>query len=109
MTRYLLLYRAPISATDQMADSSPEAAQAGMEAWMAWAERAGEAIVDMGGPLAPATSVGAERESGDFIGGFSVLEADSPTALEALLEGHPHLHLDGAAIEAHELLALPGM
>ncbi len=43
MTKYLLLYRAPVSAAEQMASSTPEAAQAGMEAWMAWGERAGSA------------------------------------------------------------------
>ncbi len=109
MTKYLLLYRAPVSATEQMADAPPEAAAAGMEAWMTWAGKAGNAIVDMGSPVAPATSVGAERAAGDFIGGYSILEADSLDALEGLLDGHPHLELDGAAIEVHEFLALPGM
>jgi hypothetical protein len=63
----------------------------------------------MGSPVALTTSVGAERATGDFIGGFSILEADSPAALEALLDGHPHLQLDGAGIEVHEFLPLPGM
>jgi hypothetical protein len=109
MTRYLLLYRASVSAPEQMADSSPEAAQAGMDAWMAWAGKAGGAIVDMGSPVAAATSIGADREGGDPIGGFSILEAESIDALRDLLDGHPHLDLDGAAIEVHELLPLPGM
>lgn len=63
----------------------------------------------MGSPVAPTTSIGADRASGDFIGGYSILEADSVDALEALLDGHPHLQLDGAAIEAHEFLPLPGV
>jgi hypothetical protein len=109
MTKYLLLYRAPVSATEQMADSTPEQAQAGMEAWMTWAGKAGSAIVDLGSPLAPATSVGADRASGDFIGGFSVMEAESVDALQGLLDGHPHLELEGAAIEVHEFLPIPGM
>jgi hypothetical protein len=109
MTKYLLLYRAPVSATDQMADAAPDQAQAGMDAWMAWAGKAGSAIVDMGSPVALATSVGADRATGDFVGGYSILEAESRDALEALLDGHPHLQLDGAAIEVHEFLPLPGM
>jgi hypothetical protein len=109
MTKYLLLYRAPVSAPDQMASASPDAAQAGMEAWMTWASKAGTAIVDMGSPVAPATTVGAEPAPTDFIGGYSVLEADSVDALKGLLDGHPHLQLDGAAIEVHEFLQLPGM
>ena len=109
MYKRQLLYRAPVSATEQMADSSPEAAQAGMDLWMAWAGKAGSAIVDMGSPLAPATTIGADRAAGDFIGGYSILEAESTDALRALLDGHPHLELDGAAIEVHEFLPVPGM
>jgi hypothetical protein len=107
MTKYLLLYRAPVSATEQMAGASPEEAQAGMDAWMTWAGKAGSAIVDMGSPVARATSIGTDGATGDAIGGFSILEADSLGALEALLDGHPHLQLDGAAIEVHEFLPLP--
>lgn len=109
MTKYMLLYRAPFSASEQMVDATPESAQAGMDAWMAWAAKAGAAITDMGCPLALTTTLGANVASGDSIGGYSVVEADSAAALEALLDGHPHLQLDGAAIEAHEFLALPGM
>jgi hypothetical protein len=109
MTKFLLLYRAPVSATDQMAAASADDAQSGMDAWMAWAGKAGDAIVDLGSPVAPATTVGADRAPGDFIGGYSILEAESVDALEALLDGHPHLQLEGAAIEAHEFLPLPGM
>jgi hypothetical protein len=39
MTKYLLLYRAPVSAAEEMANTDPEAAQAGMDAWMAWSQR----------------------------------------------------------------------
>jgi hypothetical protein len=108
MTKYLLLYRAPVSATEQMAEASPDAAQAGMEAWMTWMGQAGNAIVDPGSPLSRAATVGAERASGDFIGGYSILEADSLDGLRALLDGHPHLQLEGAGIEVHEFLPLPG-
>jgi hypothetical protein len=80
-----------------------------MEAWMNWAGKAGSAIVDMGSPVARATSVGADCAPGDPIGGYSILEADSLEALETLLDGHPHLHLEGAAIEVHQFLPLPGM
>ena len=109
MAKYLLLYRSPVSATEQMSGASAEAAQAGMEAWMTWAGKAGSAIIDMGSPVARAISVGADCGPGDSIGGYSILEADSLDALEALLDGHPHLNVDGAAIEVHEFLPLPGM
>jgi hypothetical protein len=111
MTKYLLLYRADVSAQDQMANATPEQAQAGMDAWMQWAGRAGSAIVDMGAPLSFSDTVGASYPASEGnIGGYSVLEADSLDALKGLLDGHPHLMMgEGAGIDIHELLAMPGM
>jgi hypothetical protein len=108
MSKYLLLYRSPVSAQDQMANASPEQAQAGMDAWMAWAGTAGPAITDLGSPVALVDTVGGSEPGDSFIGGYSIMEADSVEALRGLLEGHPHLMLDGASIEVHELLAMPG-
>ena len=103
MTKYLLLYRAPVSAAEQMASSTPEAAQAGMEAWMAWGERAGSAVVDMDSPLQAVSGSG----EGDQIGGYAIMQADSLEALQKVLEGHPHTEW-GGTIEILEFLALPG-
>ena len=41
MTKYLLLYRSPVSAADQMSGATPEQAQAGMDAWTVWGGKAG--------------------------------------------------------------------
>jgi hypothetical protein len=41
---------------DVMTNAEPEAAQAGMDAWMAWSQRAGSAIVDLGSPLQAVSS-----------------------------------------------------
>jgi hypothetical protein len=107
MAKFLVLYRAPVSAAEQMATSTPEQAQAGIDAWMAWAARAGEAIVDLGSPLVPAQ--GAQHaDGGDLIGGYSILQAESAAALAAVLEGHPHSAM-GGTIEVHEFLPMPGM
>jgi len=104
VTKYLVLYRSKMTASEQMAQSTPEQAQAGMEAWMAWAERAGDAIVDLGTPLAVVEPGG---DSGDPIGGYSILQADSHEALAKLLEDHPHLGM-GGTVETLEFLAMPG-
>src|SRR5215475_97894 len=109
MAKYMLLYRASASAAEQMANATPEQAQAGMEAWMAWANSAGESIVDLGQPLNTAGSVGASVGSTSLpIGGFSIMEADSVDELKKVLDGHPQLMMDGAAIEILELLPIPG-
>jgi hypothetical protein len=109
MTKYLLLYRASVSASDQMANATPEQAQAGMDAWMTWADKAGSAITDMGSPTQQVATIGEGTGGSGFVGGYSLMEAGSLDELEGLLDGHPHLMLDGASIEVLELLPVPGM
>jgi hypothetical protein len=99
VSKFLVLYRSPVSAREQLANASPEQAQAGMQAWQAWAEKAGPAIVDLGAPL--------DGESD--VTGFSILQGDSRASLDDLLADHPHRHLPGAEIDVLEFIALPGM
>ena len=104
MTKYLVLYRSGTTAQEQMAQSSPEQAQAGMDAWTQWAGQAGSAVVDLGSPLGVVESGG---DTGDPVGGYSILEAESAEALEGL-QGHPHRTM-GGTIETLEFLTMPGM
>jgi hypothetical protein len=110
MTKFLVLYRSSVSAAEQLASGTPEQAQAGMEAWMAWAQKAADAIVDFGSPVTPAMTAGEPGRGSDPrpVGGFSVLQADSTDALAPLLEDHPHLHAPEASIEVLEFLSMPG-
>jgi hypothetical protein len=109
MARFLLLYRAPSSAIEQMSSATPEQAQAGMDAWMSWAGEAGERIVDLGSPLGESTVVGAPGNvDGDHVAGYSLMQAGSVDELKDLLEGHPHLMMDGASIQVLEVLPMPG-
>ena len=41
MSKYVVVYYSPVSATEQMKDATAEDMKKGMEAWMAWAERCG--------------------------------------------------------------------
>lgn len=98
MAKFLVLYRADATAAEQMANATPEEQAAGMDAWMAWFGRAGDAVVDGGSPVM----------GGDgTIGGFSVLQADSRAGAEALLADHPHREV--GTIDVLEFLALPGV
>jgi hypothetical protein len=74
-----------------------------MDAWMTWANKAGSAIVDHGSPL----NAGEDPNSGDPIGGYSILEAADPAALQQVLAGHPHTEM-GGTIAVYELLPVPG-
>lgn len=111
MNKYLVLYHAPTSARELMASATPEQAQAGMEAWMTWAKRCGDAIVDLGVPLGGGTHVeaGSSAPAQGTVTGYSVLQADSLDTANGLLDGHPHLMMPGGSIDVLEGLPLPGM
>ena len=43
MKKFLVLYRSSTPARELMESSTPEQMQAGMDAWMNWSKRAGDA------------------------------------------------------------------
>lgn len=97
MTKFLVLYKADATAAEQMASATPEQQQAGMQAWTEWFGKAGDAVVDGGSPV----------QSTSGIGGYSILQAESREALDAVLEGHPHATV--GTIEVAAFLPMPGM
>ena len=110
MEKFLVLYKAPISAREQMARATPEQTKAGMDAWMSWAEDAGDAIVDPGTPLGNAITIARSsvKNSSAQVVGYSILRADSKEAITSLLQRHPHGHVPDFSIEVFESLSLPG-
>ena len=99
MTKFMVLYRSPASARDQMASATPEQMKAGMDAWMQWAGKAGDAVVDLGTPLAPAAHVGPGSSGAGEISGYSIMRADSAGALGAVLDGpEALLYLNGLLV-----------
>jgi hypothetical protein len=110
MTKFMILYYSSESARDMMGGASPEQMKAGMDAWMAWAGKAGDAVVDLGAPTAHAAHAGPGSNQGtEEISGYSILQANSAEAVAAVLDGHPHLDMPGNSIEVLEMLAMPGM
>jgi hypothetical protein len=111
MKRFLVLYKAPTSAFEQMRKATPEQQKAGMEGWMAWSKKAAGSIVDMGSPLGKSlrvTKAGASPITND-LGGYSVLQAESKEALAETLKGHPHFAMPDGFIEIVEVMPIPGM
>jgi len=109
--KVVVLYQAPVSAMEQMSKATPEQAKAGMDAWMAWAKNAGNAVIDLGMPLGNDTVI---SQSGTSKGktqitGFSILQGESMEQITGLLKDHPHLHMPGSSIEVLEGLSMPGM
>ena len=110
MAKYMVLYCSSESARDMMANATPEQMKDGMDAWMAWAGKAGDAVVDLGAPTQHATHAGPGSHPGaEEISGYSILKADSADEIATVLDGHPHLMMPGNSIEVFELLSIPGM
>ena len=106
MSKFMILYRAPGSARDQMADATPEQLQAGLEAWRAWASRVDYAISDLGTPLAHTTHIGPGAASTDGVCGYSILEAGSAEEIETILTGNPQLAMPDGSVEVLEIIPI---
>ncbi len=104
MEKYLVLYRSTMTMGEQMAGSTPEERQAGMDAWMAWGASAGDALVDWGVPTQPTSD--ADPGPAGWIGGYSILQADDLAGVQAILAGHPHNQM--GTIEVLQMLPMPG-
>jgi hypothetical protein len=111
MKKFLVLYKAPTSAFDQMKNATAEQQKAGMDAWLTWSKKAAGSIVDMGGPLGKSLLVtpGGSSPVSNDLGGYSVLQAESKEALAEGLKGHPHFMMPDGSIEVVELMPIPGM
>jgi hypothetical protein len=111
MKKFLVLYKAPTSAFDQMKNATPEQQKAGMDGWMAWGKKAAGSIVDMGAPLGKSLRVttGGASPSTNDLGGYSILQAESKEALAETLKGHPHFMMADGSIEVVEVMPVPGM
>jgi hypothetical protein len=113
MKKFIVIYHAPMDAMKQMADVPKEEQAKGMEAWMVWAKKCGNKLVDLGAPLMGGQRVNPDGKSTDSnkeVCGYSILHAKDMNEAKKLLQGHPHLGWNAAcSIEVHETMPLPGM
>ena len=110
MKKYIFLYRGPATPSGEM---SEEKAAEVMGAWKSWMEGVGDALVDMGQPMANGQAVLDNGESAEatLLNGYTIVQAENMDAAMKMTEGHPFLSdSDGKfAIEVHELEPVPGM
>ena len=104
MSKFMILYRAPMSALEQMENASPEQKRLGMDAWRAWAAKVDYAIADLGAPLAHTSHIGQGAPSSDGVAGYTIINAGSADEVSTILDGHPHLSMPGASIEVLEII-----
>ena len=112
MKKFLVLYRAPNTAFEQMKNSTPEQQKAGMDAWMGWSKKSSGAIADMGAPLGKSVKItkgGSVSPTTNDLGGYSILQGESKEAVAATLKEHPHFMMPEGSIEVIELMPIPGM
>ena len=106
MKKFLVLYHLPLSFLETAQNADPAEMKAGMEAWMAWAARCGDGLVDMGAQLGGGQRMTASGNSSSErnVVGYSILQAENMEAAKALLADHPHLTWSpDCEVEVHEM------
>ena len=113
MKKFVVIYHTPAEVMANMGAPTEEEMKKGMEPWMAWAERCGDQLVDLGTPLINGLKLqtdGSSIPSSREVNGYSILQAENMDEAKALMDGHPHLKwAGGCEIEVHESMPLPGM
>ena len=97
MQKYLALFKAGGSGPEEM--GAPTAEQ--HAAWLVWRDEVGDAIVDFG-----AATIAVPGRGGN-VGGYSIVQADTAEALDAIFENNPHRQ-QGGTIEFYQILEMPG-
>jgi hypothetical protein len=111
MAKFMVLYSSTMTATDTMANATPEQMKASMDEWIRWKDDAEKTVkIEFGMPLQVVTEVteGGTSGSDSTVSGYSILEGEKDQVVE-LLKSHPHLKRPGASIELLEMLPMPGM
>jgi hypothetical protein len=111
MAKYMLLYNSTASASQLMANATPEQMKASMAEWTRWRDEAVKKVkFDFGMPLEATgrvTPAGVSNLTSP-IGGYSIMEGGKDEIVN-LLKTHPHLKREGASIDLLEMLSMPGM
>ena len=108
--KFLITYHSSASAMKKMQTATPEEMQQGMDAWMAWAEKCGEQLIEMGAPLMGSVNL---KDGGEWlpskrkITGYSIVKAPTIAGAKRLVKAHPHLKwAKGCEIEVHEMMKM---
>ena len=110
MKKFVVIYHATPEAMEQPMNMSQEDMKKGMDLWFAWAEKAGDALVDFGSPLMGGQKLSPSGSSPSDHGvmGYSILQAEDMAAAQSVLAGHPHLEwAAGCELEVHESMPMP--
>ena len=108
MAKFMMIYKG--QATD-MSEMTPEQGAEVMAKWQAWMGKVGSALVDIGTPFGPGTSVVDDGTSAaaSATTGYSIVEAASLNDAAKLADGHPYLSegKGNFAMDIFELMPVP--
>lgn len=108
MTKFILLYNGPATPMEEMTKEAGEKTMAG---WQSWMEKVGDAVVDIGLPMANGRAVVDDGSAGTAtdLNGYSIIQAENMDAAIALVDGHPFLsdHSGKFSVEVFELMPMP--
>ncbi len=102
MTRYIVLYKAPLEVAERFAHATPAEAMKGMKLWEEWFKKIGPALIDPGKPLGNAMRVTKDgiTKSDSKIIGMTILQAGSMDEALEMVKDHHHLHWTDGLDEA---------
>ena len=110
MKKFMVHYHAPAEAMAQMANATDEQKAEGMKPWLAWQDKMGDRLVEMGSPMMGAHRLspdGSDSQIGSEVTGYSIVRAEDMEAAKSLLRDHPHLQwTENVAIEVFEMFEM---
>ena len=107
--RFLCIQRS--QAGGECTPPTPEQMQQMYANFMAWQEKFGSCIVDMGGRLggggvvsATAVTDGPYVESKEVVGGYMIVEAESLAEAQQIAQASPGVAMPGTSVEVREIM-----
>ena len=104
MAKFILLYKGPARAPENIPPAEMEQI---MAAWTQWGDKVRSSLVDFGNPFAGRASVhgdGSEGTASDY-NGYTIVDATDLNAAKGFCDGHPFLSDSGSefSVEVYEL------
>jgi len=109
MSKFLVLYQAPVAVLDEWMRTPPEKRKAEeekmMSEWKKWASENASKFADQGAGVGRPKRVDGKgiTDTRNDIMLYAIVNADSPDAAAKIFRGHPHLQIPQSTIEVMEL------
>lgn len=107
MAKFILLYKGPATPMEEMTE---EQSKKTMALWQTWTQKVGQALIDMGAPMANGRSVVDNGTNGtpSDLNGYSIIEANNIDEAVKLVDEHPFLcdKTGNFSVEVFELVPI---